>query len=174
MINKNKKIFICATEQSGDNIGYNIMHELLKIDNSIIFDGVGGGKMSPFLKNQYYSLKNFNSLGIIEVIFSIRRYLKMISTLISKIISNDYDLVIIDSYSTRSINIKWQVSPSSSYVGMYGYFNGPEVNRVLFSFHQMNNLLGFNHTESEINKMAKSSMSISTFDKGIVESLKTP
>ena len=98
MINKNKKIFICATEQSGDNIGYNIMHELLKIDNSIIFDGVGGGKMSPFLKNHYYSLKNFNSLGIIEVVFSIRRYLKMISTLISKIISNDYDLVItIDS-----------------------------------------------------------------------------
>ena len=98
MINKHKKIFICATEQSGDNIGYNIMHELLKIDNSIIFDGVGGGKMSPFLKNHYYSLKNFNSLGIIEVIFSIRRYLKMISTLITKIISNDYDLIItIDS-----------------------------------------------------------------------------
>ena len=94
MIKKNIKIFICATEQSGDNIGYNIMYELLKLDNSIIFDGVGGAKMAPFLKNHYYSLKDFNTMGIVEVIFSLKRYIKMISTLISKIISNDYDLII--------------------------------------------------------------------------------
>ena len=55
-------------------------------------------KMSPFLKNQYYSLKDFNSMGIIEIIFSIKKYIKMISTLITKIISNNYDLIItIDS-----------------------------------------------------------------------------
>ena len=94
MIKKYKKIFICATEQSGDNIGYNIIYELLKLDNSIIFDGVGGAKMAPFLKNHYYSLKDFNSMGIIEIIFSLRKYIKMISTLINKIISNDYDLII--------------------------------------------------------------------------------
>jgi lipid-A-disaccharide synthase len=94
LIKKNIKIFICATEQSGDNIGYNIMYELLKLDNSIIFDGVGGAKMAPFLKNHYYSLKDFNTMGIVEVIFSLKRYIKMISTLISKIISNDYDLII--------------------------------------------------------------------------------
>ena len=98
MIKTNKKIFICATEQSGDNIGYNIIYELLKLDNSITFDGVGGAKMAPFLKNHYYSLKDFNSLGIIEVLFSLKKYINMISALISSIISNDYDLVItIDS-----------------------------------------------------------------------------
>lgn len=98
MIKKNKKFFICATEQSGDNIGYNIIYELLKLDNSITFDGVGGSKMAPFLKNHYYSLKDFNSMGIIEIIFSLRKYIKMLSKLITKIISNDYDLIItIDS-----------------------------------------------------------------------------
>ena len=94
MIKKEKKIFICATEQSGDNLGYNIIYELLKLDNSIIFDGVGGSKMAPFLKNHYYSLKDFNSMGIIEIMFSLRKYIKMISTLITKIISNNYDLII--------------------------------------------------------------------------------
>ena len=88
------KIFICATEQSGDNIGYNIIYELLKLDNSITFDGVGGTKMAPFLKNHYYSLNDFNSMGIVEVIFSLKKYIKMISTLANYIISNDYDLII--------------------------------------------------------------------------------
>ncbi len=91
-----------------------------------------------------------------------------------EVINKSYDLIIIDSYGTKSIDIKSNIATLTPFVGMYGYFNGPEVNRVLFSFHQMNNLLGFNHAESEINKMAKSSMSISTFDKGIVESLKLP
>ena len=55
--------------------------------------------------------------------------------------NKSYDLVIIDSYSTRSIKIKTQVTRLTPYIGMYGYFNGPEVNRVLFSFHKMNSLL---------------------------------
>ena len=41
-----------------------------------------------------------------------------------------YDLVIIDSYSSRSINIKSKIASKTSYVGMFGYFNGPEVNQV--------------------------------------------
>ena len=91
-----------------------------------------------------------------------------------EVISKKYDLVIIDSYSTQSIKIKTDISVSVPFVGMFGYFNGPEVNRVLFSFHQMNNLLGYRYSECEINNKAKSSMSISTYDKRIVESLKLP
>lgn len=98
MINQTLKIFICATEQSGDNIGYNIIRELLNKNKNIIFDGVGGSKMSPLLSNHYYSLKNFNSLGIIEILFSLSKYLKMISFLVNKILINQYDLIItIDS-----------------------------------------------------------------------------
>ena len=91
-----------------------------------------------------------------------------------EVINKSYDLVIVDSYGTKSINSKVNVATLVPFVGMYGYYNGPEVNRVLFSFHQMNNLLGFNQSESEINRVAKSSMSISTFDKKIIESLKLP
>ena len=98
MINKKFKVFICATEQSGDDIGYNIICELLKNNNNIIFDGVGGNKISKFLSNHYYSLKDFNSMGIIEIIFSIKKYLRMISFLVDKILNCKYDLIItIDS-----------------------------------------------------------------------------
>ena len=88
--------------------------------------------------------------------------------------TNLYDLVIIDSYSTRSIYIKAKIASSTPFVGMFGFFNGPEVNRVLFSFHQMNQLLGYKKNESQINSMAKSSISISDFDKKIVQNINLP
>ena len=98
MINKKYKIFISATEQSGDNIGYNIINELLNSNNQYIFDGIGGFKMAPLMNKQFYNLKDFNAMGIIEVIFSIKRYIKMINFLLKKILFNKYDLIItIDS-----------------------------------------------------------------------------
>ena len=65
--NFNKKIFICATEQSGDNIGEKILEKLIKKYPLLIIDEVGGSKMKPFMKNQLYSLKDFKSMGIIEI-----------------------------------------------------------------------------------------------------------
>ena len=87
---------------------------------------------------------------------------------------NKYDLVIIDSYSTRSIHIKADIADLTPFVGMFGYYNGPEVNRVLFSFHQMNNLLGYRKGEVEVNKIAKSSMSISIKDQNVIQEAKLP
>ena len=98
MIKKKIKIFICATEQSGDNIGFNIINELTKKNSQIIFDGVGGNKMTPLLTKKYFSIENFNSMGVIEIIFSLKKYLKMLKYLVDNIIKNRYDLIIsIDS-----------------------------------------------------------------------------
>ncbi|MDB4037954.1 lipopolysaccharide heptosyltransferase family protein [Candidatus Thioglobus sp.] len=87
---------------------------------------------------------------------------------------NIYDLIIIDSYSTRSIRMKVNVAISTPFLGMFGYYNGPEVNRVLFSFHRMNKLLGYINNENEINCNAKCSISISSADKKIIQELKLP
>ena len=65
-----KKIFIFATEQSGDNIGKNILKILMDYYPSLIVDGVGGSKMKPYMSNQFYSLTDFKSIGIIEILFS--------------------------------------------------------------------------------------------------------
>ena len=75
--NINKKIFVCATEQSGDNIGEKILEKLVNKYPLLIVDGVGGSKMKPFMQNQFYSLKDFKSIGIIEILFSIKKYLKI-------------------------------------------------------------------------------------------------
>ena len=92
----------------------------------------------------------------------------------SLINQNDYDLVIIDSYSTRSIRVKNDIAPKLPFVGMFGYFNGPEVNRVLFSFHRMNQLLGDILSESEISKIAKTSLSTSENDKEVISKMNLP
>ena len=85
-----------------------------------------------------------------------------------------YDLVILDSYSTRCINIKVKIANLIPFVGMFGYYNGSEVNRVLFSFHQMNNLLGYVKAENEINKIAKASISISSSDQKLIQKTRLP
>jgi hypothetical protein len=85
-----------------------------------------------------------------------------------------YDLVILDSFSTRSIDIKAKILPLSPFVGMFGYYNGPEVNRVLFSFHRMNQLLGYVNSETEINKVASPSMAIEINNLSLVEGLNLP
>jgi ADP-heptose:LPS heptosyltransferase len=92
----------------------------------------------------------------------------------NEVVNKFYDLVIVDSYSTNSIKIKTDVAFFTPFVGLYGYYNGPEVNRVLFSFHQVNNLLGCLYTESEVNESAKCSISISTHDVKIIESINLP
>ena len=80
-----------------------------------------------------------------------------------------YDLIILDSYSTRTIALKNKLFPDTDFVSMFGFFNGPEVNRVLFSFHRLNNLLGRKMLSSEIRKIARPSMSINK-----VQSIKLP
>ena len=85
-----------------------------------------------------------------------------------------YDLVILDSYSTRTIKLKSILAPSISFVGMFGFYNGPEVNRVLFGFHRMNHLLGYIKTEDEINRSSKTLLSISDEDTQIVSNSKLP
>ena len=97
-----------------------------------------------------------------------------IYTNINQVKNNKYDLIIIDSYSTRSIQIKADIAYETNFVGMFGYYNGPEVNRVLFSFHQMNNLLGYVKNEDELNTIAKTSISISRRDKRIIQNIKLP
>ena len=97
-----------------------------------------------------------------------------IFTKIEGIDNFNYDLVIVDSYSSRSINVKSKIAPITPFIGMYGYYNGPEVNRVLFNFHQMNHLLRYVKTEDEINTSAKASIFISKVDQDIVNQVGLP
>jgi ADP-heptose:LPS heptosyltransferase len=99
------------------------------------------------------------------------KYFNSIFTKSNELKNLNYDLVIIDSYSSRSVKIKAIVAPKTFFVGIYGFFNGPEVNRILFSFHKMNHLLGKNIREDQINSFAKNSISISQKDYEIINNI---
>ena len=91
-MNKNTKIFICCTEQSGDNIVFNICQKLKKYNYQI--DGVCGKSSEKYFTNKYYDISLFKSLGLIEILFSIPKFIKIINKLSNKILANNYDLVI--------------------------------------------------------------------------------
>ena len=91
-MNKKKKIFICCTEQSGENIVFNICQKLKKYDYQI--DGVCGKSSEEFFTNKYYDISLFKSLGLVEIIFSIPKFIKIINILTNKILINNYDLII--------------------------------------------------------------------------------
>jgi len=89
-------------------------------------------------------------------------------------VKSKYDLVIIDSFSPRSFSIKVQVAKTIPYVGLFGFYNGPEVNRVLFSHHRINHLQGYEKSKNEINHTAKNHLFINQSDKKYIDSLKLP
>jgi lipid-A-disaccharide synthase len=91
-LNKKKKIFICCTEQSGENIVFNICKKLKKYNYQI--DGVCGKSSEAYFTNKYYDISLFKSLGLTEIIFSIPKFIKIINALNNKILINNYDLII--------------------------------------------------------------------------------
>ncbi|MDC0216595.1 hypothetical protein OAJ70_00580 [Pelagibacteraceae bacterium] len=91
-MNKNKKIFICCTEQSGENIVFNICKKLINYNYQV--DGVCGKLSEKYFTNKYYDISLFKSLGLIEILFSIPKFIKIINKLNDKILANKYDLVI--------------------------------------------------------------------------------
>ena len=95
MINK-QKIFICCTEQSGENICFNILKRISK--KNYIIDGVSGKESEKFLKNKFFDISDFKSIGFFEILLSLNKYIKMIHKLSDVVIEKKYDLVIcIDS-----------------------------------------------------------------------------
>ncbi len=56
--------------------------------------------------------------------------------------SQAYDLVIVDAFTPRSLLPKVRISWKAPFVGMYGFLNGYEVHRTIYSYQRMRRLLG--------------------------------
>ncbi len=91
-MSKNKKIFICCTEQSGDNIVFNICKKIKKYNYQI--DGVCGQSSEIFFTKKFYDISSFKSLGLLEILLYIPKFLQIINNLKNEILLNKYDLVI--------------------------------------------------------------------------------
>jgi len=89
-----------------------------------------------------------------ELIYANDKIFENVYTTSNLNIHKNYDLVILDSYSSRTMSLKKKYAKKIPYVSIYGYFNGPEVNRILFSFFKMKMLLGLSFDSEKINKIA--------------------
>ncbi len=79
---------------------------------------------------------------------------------------SDYDLVIVDSFKARCLQVKIRHLRTTPFVTMRGYFAGPEFNRTLFSFFRMRQLLGLpSDEEQDIAALAVPHLTSSAPDK---------
>ena len=92
----------------------------------------------------------------------------------SEIKYQNFDFIILDSYSSRTLRIKNKYFRKKKFTSMFGFFNGPEVNRVLFSFYRMNHLLRNRYSADSISNLARCHMTIGTKDKQIIEAMSLP
>ena len=76
---KKIKIFVCCTEQSGENICFNIISRMNMSKFQV--DGVCGKQSEKYISNKIHDLSEFKSIGFFEIILSISKYLKMIKNL---------------------------------------------------------------------------------------------
>jgi ADP-heptose:LPS heptosyltransferase len=52
-----------------------------------------------------------------------------------------YDLIIVDSFSPRILRVKNFIAPGTSFVGIWGFLNGFEVHRTIYSFERIKKLI---------------------------------
>lgn len=75
----------------------------------------------------------------------------------------NYDLVILDIFNTKSIKFKTKYFPTVPFVPFMGYFYGLDFNRMLFSFHRINKLLNNLYEVEVINKIANNYLNFNYF-----------
>lgn len=59
-----------------------------------------------------------------------------------KVSGAQFDLVILDSFSPKSLAVKIKVARQVPFVGLYGFLNAFEVHRTIYSFRRLEKLLG--------------------------------
>jgi hypothetical protein len=85
-----------------------------------------------------------------------------------------YDLILLHSASSRSIKDKLAHYRGVPFVHVYGFYTGPELNRTLFGYYRVAQLLGLGLAEQELERMACPSMRASAAEEAAVAQLDVP
>ena len=94
------KVIIIATEASGDYLGYHLIKSLRKKKKNIQIFGVGGKLMNRLHLKSWVPIKMFNTIGLVEVLIRIFKFIKLLNFVEKKIREISPDILItIDSPS---------------------------------------------------------------------------
>jgi lipid-A-disaccharide synthase len=94
-----RRIFLIATEESGDRLGAGLMKVLRqRLGDAVQFDGVGGRAMTREGLNSLFPIEALSIVGLTAVLFQLPKLLRLISQTTEAVIAAAPDiLVIIDS-----------------------------------------------------------------------------
>lgn len=85
-----------------------------------------------------------------------------------------YDLILLHSASSRSVKDKLVHYRHVPFAHVHGFYTGPELNRTLFGYYRIAQLLGLDLPEQEIERMACPSMRASAAEEAAVAQLNVP
>jgi len=103
--NKNKTIMIIAGEASGDMHGASLVHEMLKIDSSLKFYGIGGNKLQEVGVNLLAHSSEMAVMGLTEVIPKLGTILRIMNRMKKSMDEFNPDLVILIDYPDFNLRI---------------------------------------------------------------------
>ena len=94
-----RRIFLIATEESGDRLGAGLMKVLRqRLGDAVQFDGVGGRAMAREGLNSLFPIEELSIVGFAAVVKQLRKILRLIRQTVDAVIEASPDiLVIIDS-----------------------------------------------------------------------------
>ena len=94
-----RRIFLIATEESGDRLGAGLMKVLRqRLGDAVQFDGVGGRAMAQEGLTSLFPIEELSIMGLSAVVLQLRKLLRLIRQTADAVISAAPDiLVIIDS-----------------------------------------------------------------------------
>jgi len=118
----NKTIMIVAGEASGDMHGANLVREMLKIDPSLNFYGIGGNKLREQGVKLLANASDMAVVGLTEVISKLGSILKIMGMMKKSLDERRPDLVILIDYpdfniplakaaKKRGIKVFYYISP---------------------------------------------------------------
>lgn len=108
------KIMLSAGETSGDLHGAAIAKELKALDNNITLVGFGGDNMEKAGVSLWANYKSYNVMGVLEVIFNLRRILKLLDYLVEKMKEEKPDLLVLIDYP----DFNWRLAEKAKELGI--------------------------------------------------------
>ncbi len=69
------RVFIIATESSGDNYGAALARQMRELRPDVELYGLGGGKMESAGVNLFKNMLEHSAVGLVEVVRSLRFFL---------------------------------------------------------------------------------------------------
>jgi lipid-A-disaccharide synthase len=103
--NKSKTIMIIAGEASGDMHGASLVHEMLKIDSSLKFYGIGGNKLQEAGVKLLAHASEMAVVGLTEVIPKLETILRIMNRMKKSMDEFNPDLVILIDYPDFNLRI---------------------------------------------------------------------